>query len=809
MKVSLNWLKQFVHIDRPPSEVAEILTMAGLEVEGIEYKGQGLGDVTVSQILDITPHPRADRLSICQLSTGSQEVSVVCGATNIGKGHLVPLALPGTKLPDGTPIKESRIRGEISHGMLLAEDEMGLTDDHAGIMILPDNLTSGQSLPDAMDLEDCVLDVALTPNRIDCASVVGIAREIGALTNTTIAMPEIHLEQGDTPIEDLASVTVLDAYGCPRYAAGLVDQVKIGPSPFWMRYRLHVSGIRAINNVVDVTNYVLMELGQPLHAFDYHRLAGRRIVVKRAENWETFTTLDGQTRDLDDQALMICDGERAVAIAGIMGGLNSEITPSSATILVESAYFDPITIRHSSKQLSLSTEASYRFERGIDIGGVDRALKRSLMLISQLAGGTIAKGIIDCYPEPWSPPRIALRVNRTNEILGTDIGIEEIAHNLSSLGMTVREVDHNQMEVRPPSFRVDITREIDLIEEVARLIGYDNIPVTLPAIRSGEEDTTEITLRDRIKTLLVGMGFLEVITYSFISPKSVDILGADEHSVLRSFVKLLNPLSLDQSVMRTSLIPGLLSSARLNALQGQNNLQIFEWGKIYLKGDEELPHEKQVLAALMSGMVSGQQWYQVPREVDFFDIKGIVEHILEELGIEEPTFVRNIPKEGFDPHEYARIFFSGSEIGTIGRVPKDVMARYGLEDSAYLFELDIKALSPYVTWVRRFTALAKYPSVRRDISIIVQRSMEATALIGIAKQIGKDLMESVTIFDIYQGKGIDRKEKAIAIRIHYRSKDRTLTDDEVNKVHEEVVAEIRRQTGGRLREGQSQASWAK
>jgi len=803
MKVSLNWVKQFVHIDQPPSKVAEILTMAGLEVEGVEYKGQGLSDVIVSKILDIMPHPRADRLSICRVSTGSQEVSVVCGATNIEKGHVVPLALPGTRLPDGTPIKETRIRGEISYGMLLAEDEMGLTDDHSGIMILPDDLGPGQSLPDTMDLEDCVLDVALTPNRIDCASVVGIAREIGALFDTTITMPEIHLEQGDTPIEDLASVNVLDAHGCPRYTAGLVDQVKIGPSPFWMRYRLHVSGIRAINNVVDVTNYVLLELGQPLHAFDYRRLAGRKIVVQKAKNGQTFTTLDGQSRDLDDQTLMICDGERAVALAGIMGGLNSEITQSSDMVLLESAYFDPITIRRSSKRLGLSTEASYRFERGIDIGGVDRALKRSLMLIAELAGGKVARGIIDCYPEPWSAPRITVRVARTNEILGTEIGIEEIAHYLACLGMAVREDGHSRMEVKPPSFRVDLTREADLIEEVARLIGYDNIPITLPAIRSGQEDTAVITLRDRIKALLVGMGFSEVVTYSFISPKSVEILGADEHSILRSFVKLLNPLSLDQSVMRTSLIPGLLSSARLNALRGQNNLRIFEWGKIYLQGDEELPHEKEFLAAFLSGMVSSHQWYQVPREVDFFDIKGTAEHILEELGIEEASFVAESRKEGFDRHEYARILCSGSEIGTIGRVSKEVMTGYELEGSAYLLELDIEALSPFVSWVRRFTPTAKYPSVRRDISVIVHRSTETGTLIGIAREMGKDLIESVGIFDIYQGKGIDSKEKAIAMRIHYRSKDRTLTDDEVNKVHEEVVAEIRRRTGGRLREGQT------
>jgi phenylalanyl-tRNA synthetase beta chain len=801
MKVSLNWLKQFVRIDQPPSGVADMLTMAGLEVEGLEYKGQGLGDITVSRILDIIPHPRADRLSICQVSTGSKEVSVVCGATNIEKGHVVPLALPGTRLPDGTLLKETKIRGEVSHGMLLAEDEMGLTDDHTGIMILPDDLAPGQSLSGALDIEDCVLDVALTPNRIDCASVVGIAREIAALTNATITLPEIALTEGNTRIDELASVTVLDAHGCPRYTAGLIDQVKIGPSPFWMRYRLHVSGIRAINNVVDVTNYVLLELGQPLHAFDYHRLAGSQIVVQKAKKGQNFTTLDGLTRDLDDQTLMICDGERAVALAGIMGGLNSEITPGSAAVLIESAYFDPLTIRRSSKRLGLSTEASYRFERGIDIEGVDRALRRSLMLIADLAGGSVARGIIDCYPEPWSPPKISLRVQKTNEILGVDIGKEEMAGHLRSLAMVVADHGPNHMEVRPPAFRVDITREADFIEEVARLIGYDNIPVTLPAIRAGEEDTTAITLRDRTKELMVGIGFLEVITYSFISPKSVDILGADEKSALRSFVKLRNPLSLDQSVMRTSLIPGLLSSARLNALRGQNNLRIFEWGTIYLQGDEELPDEKRVLAALISGMVSSKQWYQAPREADFFDIKGAAEHVLDGLGIEEPVFVAQSPTEGFDPDEYANILCHGSEIGTIGKLATDVMSGYDLETSAYLLEFDIEALSPYVTWVRRFSPIPKYPSVRRDISLIVHRATETATLIGIVKEMGKGLIEYADIFDIYQGKGIDSTEKAVAITIHYRSKDRTLTDDEVNRVHEEVIAEIRRRTGARLREG--------
>jgi phenylalanyl-tRNA synthetase beta chain len=571
-----------------------------------------------------------------------------------------------------------------------------------------------------------------------------------------------------------------------------------------MRYRLHVSGIRSISNVVDITNYVLMELGQPLHAFDYHRLEDRRIVVKRAEQGQVFTTLDDQTRYLDDQTLVICDGEGAVALAGIMGGLNSEITENATTVLIESAYFNPTMIRRSSKRLSLSTEASYRFERGIDIEGTDLALRRSLMLSAQLAGGDIAKGIIDCYPRPWSPPRITLQADGANKHLGTGIDIKEMADHLSSLNMAVKIVNQNKIEVSPPSFRGDITREADLVEEIARLIGYNNIPVTLPAIRPTEEDISEFVFRDRIKGMLVGMGFTEIITYSFISPKSADIMGAGKKSDLRSFVKLLNPLSQDQSVMKTSPIPGLLSTVRLNSLRGQNDLRIFEWGKVYIKGDGELPQERQVLAALITGLGSRQEWYQPPREADFFDIKGVVENIMEELGIERAEYKRDSPKEGLDPHEYARIFYSSSEIGAIGKVSEDALKGYGVEKEVYILELCIEPLLSLTVWGKKFTSLAKFPSVRRDISIIVNRSIQSAMLISIVKEEGKDLVESVDIFDVYQGKQVPPQEKALAVRIMYRSKKRTLTDDEVNKIHEGIIEEISRQTGGRLRDGTPQ-----
>jgi len=801
MKVSLNWLKEFVEIDRTPAELAEMLTMAGLEVEGLEHKAHNLNDCKVCRILDIKPHPQADRLSICQVDAGKETVSVICGATNIRKGDFVPLAPPGTTLPNGMLIKESTIRGELSHGMLLAEDEMDLTDDHTGIMILPDKLTPGRPLTEAMDLEDWILEITLTPNRIDCASVLGTAREIGALTRKQVTIPEVSFEEGDRAIEDLAEVNVLDSNGCPRYTAGLIDTVTIGPSPFWMRYRLYTSGVRSINNVVDITNYVLMEFGQPLHAFDYHRLGESKIVVKRAEQGQIFTTLDEQTRELDDQTLMICDGRREVAIAGIMGGLNSEITENSSTVLIESAYFNPTMIRRSSKKLSLSTEASYRFERGIDIEGTDLALRRSLQLMQQLAGGTIAKGVIDCYPNPWSAPHIPLRADRANTILGTHVAMPDMIEYLSALQMDVKKIDHNTIEVSPPPFRVDITREADLVEEIARLKGYDNIPVTLPPIRPAEEDSTELILRVRLKNLLVGMGFTEIITYSFISPKSADILGAEQNSDLRSFVELLNPLSQDQSVMRTSLIPGLLSTMRLNSLRNQHDLRVFEWGKLYIKGEEELPQEKQVLAILITGMASTQEWYQGSREADFFDIKGVTENIFEELGIEKVDYKRDNPKEGFDPNEYATIFSSGCEIGSIGKVSQDVTDGYELEKKVYIVEIYVDTILPLLPRVKKFTSLVKFPSVRRDISIILNRSIESAKLIDIAKEIGKDLVESVNIFDVYQGKQILPQEKALALGINYRSKERTLTDDEVNTIHEEVIGEIRRQTGGRLREG--------
>ena len=806
MRVGLNWLKDYVGVDMSPSELAHLLTMSGLEVEALEALGQSLDGIIAAKILSVSSHPKADRLFICHLDTGNKEIQVVCSAPNLYEGALVPLALPGTILPGGRTVEESRIRGEISVGMLLAEDEMELTDDHSGIMILPSDLDPGVEISTALPLEDWALEFSIAPNRPDCASVIGIAREIAALTGQTLKRQDIHIKAEDTPIEDLAKVTLLDTKGCPRYAAGLIRDVELKPSPYWMRYRLFVSGVRSINNVVDISNYVLLEMGQPLHTFDYDRLKGNQIVVRRAEEGEIFTTLDGQTRTLNKEILMICDADRAVALAGIMGGLNSEIFSGSKNVLVESACFDPIVIRRGAKKLGLSTEASYRFERGVDVDGVIRALNRALMLISDLAGGRIARGVIDNYPEPVRPPVIDLRVDKTNQFLGTSIARETMANYLRALEMDVTESESdNQLRVHPPSFRIDITREIDLMEEVARLEGYDKIPVTFPPMRlSDRRDEPELFFGRMAKEIMIGFGFTEIISYSFISPDFVDIFGAKKNDRLRSFIELRNPLSSEQSVMRTSLLPGLLSAVKTNTFHGEETLKLFEYGKVFFKGDDDgLPQEEIFLAAILAGLSNDPSWYQKERKVDFFDIKGAAEGLLKGLGIHEYQFQGSRDLPGIHSERAAGIIVAGANVGSIGQISPAVLEGYELRvENVYVFQLDLGAVSGMIRdGSQVFSPFARFPAVYRDISIIVQKQIESTQIREIIEREGGDLVESVSVYDVYEGQNMDPSEKALTLRVSYRSKAGTLDGKEVNRLHEHIIDKIGQEAGGRLREG--------
>jgi len=804
MRVSLNWLKDYVDITMSADALAHLLTMSGLEVEALDPVGHGLDEILAARLLSLKKHPSAERLMVCRVDTGKGEASVVCGAPNLEVGALYPMALPGTRLPGGVMIEESDIRGQRSSGMLLAEDEMGLSDDHTELMRLPADVTPGAKVASVLSLEDWALEIAITPNRPDCASVIGIAREIAALTGQSLKRPEISITEDETPVQDLTSVTLEDPEGCPRYAAGMIMGVALGPSPFWIRHRLHVSGVRSISNVVDVTNYVLLEMGQPLHAFDYDRLREHRIVVKRARQGETFTTLDGQTHTLSAETLMICDGKGSVAVAGIMGGLNSEIFAGSQNVLIESAYFDPITIRRGSKHLNLSTEASYRFERGIDIEGVTNALSRALMLTSQLAGGKILRGVVDMYPKPFRAPKIDLRVPRTNRFLGTSLSKDAMAGHLRALEMDVQDSDPDALRVIPPTFRVDITREVDLMEEIARMEGYDKIPVTYPAIRPTEgEETQETTLHDRIKDLMVGFGFTEIISYSFIAPDFVEMLEPDENSGLRSFVKLINALSSEQSVMRTTLLPGLMAAMKTNINHGEEDLKLFELGRAFFcREGHELPLERPCLAAVMTGRYCAKTWHSEERFVGFYDIKGVAESLLKELGLEGVRFQKGEVPPGYHPEVCAEITCQGAPLGFAGAFSKKVLERTDLRIAhAYVFELDVWQVLEKMPESRRFRPFAKYPAVYRDISFVLDKQIENATVQEIIEREGGKLIESVTVFDLYEGKKMSPGEKAMSFRLCYRSEEGTLDGREINQIHEQIIKKITQETGGRLREG--------
>ncbi len=804
MRVSFNWLKDYVDIDMAPEALAERLTMRGLEVEGVEAVGQGLEDVIVAKILAVTPHPHADRLHLCEVDTGSDTRRVVCGAPNVREGALVPLALPGTTLPNGMLVQEATFKGIVSSGMLLAEDEMGLTEDHEGIMILSGDLSPGASLPDCLPVADWVFEVGVTPNRSDCNSVIGIAREIAALNGQRVRLPEIDLGEPGPPVDSLTRVDIEDPQGCPRYAAGIIQGVNIGPSPFWMRYRLHLAGMRAISNIVDVTNFVMLEMGQPLHAFDYHLLHENRIVVRRARAGESFTTLDGKTHQLPPEALLICDADRAVGLAGIMGGLNSEISADTRDVLLESAFFDPMTIRRGAKRLGIATEASFRFERCIDIEGVPRALKRALSLLARLCGGRVARGIIDNYPTPAERVVIDLRVTRTNRFLGTDVDKATMAAQLRLLEMRVEEMEGDRLRVVPPSFRPDLTREVDLVEEVARMTGYEQIPVTYPPVRPVEEpEAPELRLAGRVRSLMTGFGFSEIITYSFVPEDFLDLPGVKGVDSLTAVVRLLNPLSTEQSVLRTSLVPGVLATARLNVFYEERNLRLFEWGKVFLaRPGEPLPLEQTVLAALMTGEAQSRTWYQMQRPVDYYDIKGVAEGLLHGLGVREPVFARGADLPWYAPETAATIHCSGQGVGCLGRIHPALLEAYELKtEDAYLLEIQIPALLAHLPARARFQSLPRFPAVYRDISLLVRKEVESARIVDIIRRTGGALVAAVRLFDLYTGEGIGAADKALAFRIAYRSAEGTLDGSQVNALHERIIDRIREETGGRLREG--------
>jgi phenylalanyl-tRNA synthetase beta chain len=797
MKVSFRWLKEFVDFDLSVEELASRLTDAGLEVETITPMGGDLDKVVVGEIRKLSKHLRADKLSVCEVAVGSQSLQIVCGAPNVTEGAKVPVALIGAKLPGGIQITRNTLRDVDSYGMICSEKELGIGEDEQGIMILDADLKVGQSLTSALKLEDWILDFDLTPNRPDCLSVMGVAREVAALCGSRLRKKEVSLHEIGEMAQNRIKVEIQDPQACPRYAARVIEDVKIGESPFWLKRKLQSAGMRPINNVVDITNLVMLELGHPLHAFDYKLFGSpgsfgqKKVVVRRAQDEEKFVTLDQVERILNREVLLITDGIKPVAIAGIMGGLESEVDPDTRTVLLESAYFDPKVIRRGRIFLSISTESSQRFERGADPNGVVKAIDRAAELLENLAFGKVLKGVVDSYPSPIHAVQVTLRPQRVNKLLDTDLQPQQIKSILSGLELSVKE--NGDMEVEIPTFRPDLTREIDLVEEIARIHGYENIKTSL---RAGGNLVTEISWEDqvsrRVKEFLVGKGLVEVITNDLVDPELLAKLNPDVPPV-----SIRNPLSHDLSVLSTTLAFNLLWVVSRNKNRLEKNLRIFELGKVFFAKGNRLPDERFHLGIAISGSRELRHWETEETETDLFDLKGILEGLFGHLLL---SFKLNPGENAFLQAERCfHIQMGGEKIGLLGEVSEEILDAFGIKDKVFWMELDFEKLCSRVPRRGRFSSLPKFPPVDRDIAVVVDETLLSKVIGDKIEKIGGGMMEEVTLFDVYKGKQVPAGKKSLAYSIRYRSQEKTLTEEEVNEIHQKVISELERSFGATLR----------
>jgi len=802
MLVSLKWLKDYVDINVTAEELAGKLTMAGLEVDEIKTIRPSFSGVVAAKIISVKPHPAADKLSLCDVTDGSQTYRVVCGAKNIKAGDIVPLAKVGATIPGGYTIKSSVLRGEKSDGMLCSEAELETGDNSSGIWQLPENLTLGVPLETALDLSDTVLDISITSNRADCLSMIGIAREVAAITGEKIKIPVGgRIKESMEEIGSHTSVTIIDADLCPRYTARLIINVNVGSSPAWMKTRLESAGLRSINNVVDVTNFVMLEMGQPLHAFDFRFLEQGKIVVRKSRDDEEFTSLDGKTRKLPADTLLICDGVKPVAIGGIMGGLNSEVKDDTQVVLLESAYFNPVSIRRSARKLAMPTDASFRFERGIDPEGVIRALNRAAQLIADLSGGNIYKNCIDEYPQKVPAVKdIPLRLSRISQLTGTAIDAKEVIKILQSIGMTVGNAGKDNYLVTPPTFRVDIKREIDLIEEVIRIYGYDRVPVTLPNVAVVEmASNPRMDLEEKIRHILIGTGYSEVVNYSFVTPEFVDYLCLPENDERRHLVRIKNPLVEDQSVMRTTMVFGLLDAMKKNNNNGSLDLKIFEMGRVFIDRErEELPEEKNMLACLLTGAMTDNLWGNKVN-ADFYDLKGCLENIFYDFKLTNCHYRSSISEPFLHPGKSCGIYIGELLAGYMGQAHPDIQERMDLRNCAYVFEINLDILANQVNNLIHYKEISKFPAVTRDVAFLIPAEMETNYMIDIVLRQNEELLENVVIFDIFAGKVISEGMKSLGLRFSYRAPDRTLTDVEVNSIHDKSVQNAVGLTGAKIR----------
>ncbi|MFZ5470543.1 MAG: phenylalanine--tRNA ligase subunit beta [Myxococcota bacterium] len=794
MKVSLNWLSEYVQLP-PLEELVHRLTMAGLEVEGVERLGDALRGVVVAKILSSEKHPNADKLSVTKVDVGeAAPLQIVCGAKNYQVGDKVPLATAGTTLPNGTHITASSLRGVESFGMLCSARELGLSQDAAGLVILDPGAPVGAPIAKVLGRDDVVLEVNVTPNRPDALSHLGIAREVAVLSEKPLQKPVARLAEVKERAADKVKIRIEDPERCPRYAARVIEGVTIGPSPAWLASRLEACGVRSINNVVDVTNYVLLEYGQPLHAFDLDQVAGAEIVVRRAKPKEKLTTLDGKERALETDDLLVCDRDKPQVLAGVMGGADSEVSFRTQRVLLECAHFQPATVRRTSKRHGLHSESSHRFERGCDIEAVPEVLDRAAALISELGKGTVLFGRVDVYPSPKPRRKVTLRPGRSSAVLGTEIKPEEETRILEALGFSRT---NDAWEV--PFFRMDVEREEDLVEEIARVRGYESIPTVMPrAPKALPAESPRMEVERRVRIALAGAGFDEVVNYSFVSPKELSALGAPPP------IALVNPLSVEQSVMRTSMFAGLLQNVSRNLRHQVDAGRLYEVGRIYLpdaKGavDDRPPaHEVLQVAGVLWGGRVGRRWTQKDAPVDFYDAKGAVEAVLEALHLGEARY-EAIELAHLHPRAGASVQVKGKRVGSLGELHPRVAKRLDVPAGLVLFELDLGALIEAAALTPTYQPLGRFPAVFRDVAVVVPLELQHDEVRQVIVEVGAPLVEDAHLFDVYTGKPIPEGKKNLAYALKYQASDRTLTDAEVNEAHARIVAEVNRRLGGSLR----------
>lgn len=810
MLVSYRWLQELCPVDADVVEMARRMSLAGLEVEAMEEKGGNLADVVIAEVRAESPHPKRDNLTLVRVFDGEDELEVVCGAPNVpDPGGRVLFARPGAVLPNGMQIAPRKVGGVQSNGMICSEAELDIGSDAAGIFVVDrdDRSLPGTPVADALDLRDVILDVGLTPNRPDCLGHVGIAREIGVLFGAPYAPrkaagpgevfsagaiftegePTTELkalwdtEARETDAPDLApiSVEIADGNRCPRYGAALVCGVRVGPSPFWLRYRLHNLGLRALSNVVDATNWILLEWGHPIHGFDLHRLRGSKIVVRLAEEGETMPTLDGVERTFTSDDLLICDGEGPVAVAGVMGGLESEIRDDTRDVLIECAYFDPRSIRRTSRRLGLHTDSSHRFERGVDPEAIPRVLASAASLIAELGGGAVASTVIDRIAAPYVPRSIRLRPERAAQLLGTPVSGGESLRILESLGCRVVEQTQGSIVAEAPSWRPDLQREVDLIEEVARVRGYDVIPTAVPRVRPSETGTPGLLkTTDALRDAAVAAGLYEAINYGFLSTE--DLRKA---RVSTCAVALANPLSEERAVLRTSLLPGLTRAAALAQRHDAREVRLFEVARTFRPSDDVLPFEETTLAIVLAGHRPG--WIGGEKPFDLYDGKGVIEAVLDRVFGRMPELAAGDTPPFMHPKRSAVVLLEGRDVGFVGEVHPDVVDDLELLGRVVYGELDVTRLHALSEELGPTQArdLPKFPAVTRDIAMLVREEFTAGEIAEALTEAAGGLAESVILFDLYRGDQIPDGHRSLAFRITYRDRSQTLTDKQVDKVH--------------------------